>query len=107
MPVHPIAHDRQRQVEKRRGLDQPDPPPQVEVDDRRLERRLVRAVDQVEAEAERGRQAPVSSRSIARFDRVERQTRRAEDARAFPPRPIASTISTEPMPLAIAPDMLE
>ena len=36
----PVADHRQRQVEERRRLDQPDPAAEVEVDDRRLERRL-------------------------------------------------------------------
>ena len=59
--VHAVAHDRQRQVEIRRGLDQPHPAPQVEVDHRLFQGRLARAVDQVEAVARP--RAPSSARA--------------------------------------------
>ena len=102
MPVHPVADHRQRQVEKGRRLDQPHAAAQVEVDDRRLERRLaglwIRLKPCGTVDPERSPE-PVDRR----LDR-----RRAADPAApknpsIPARPIASTISTEPIPLAIAP----
>ena len=53
-----VADHRQRQVEVGRRLDQPHAAAEVEVDDRRLEVRLVRAVDQVEAVGGRSPEGP-------------------------------------------------
>ncbi len=64
-PVHPVADDRQRQVEIRRRLDQPDAALEVKVGDRRLEAGLVRAVDQVEA-VRRSRRPERSSEPVDR-----------------------------------------
>ena len=49
-PGDAITDDRQRQVQKRRSLDQPHPRRQIEIDDGRLELGLARAVDQVHSE---------------------------------------------------------
>ena len=101
-PRDPVADHRQGQVEVGRGLDQPDPPAEVEVDDGRFERRVVGAVDQVEAVGADGPSDP-SSRSIAAS--TARSGRpAAPKIPSIPARPIASAISAEPIPLAIAPE---
>ena len=86
MPAHAVADDRQRQVEVRRRLDQPDAAAQVEIDDRRFEVRLVRAVDQVEAERQR--------RPSARCEPVDRRARR----RRATARPRRRTRASRPGP---------
>ena len=74
-PPDPVADHGQGQVEIGRRLDQPDLPAKVEVDHRRFERRVVRAVDQVvTARQARGFQ-PVDRG----LDRPEREARGAED----------------------------
>ncbi len=49
MPRNAIFHDRQSQIEIGRRLDEVDIAAQIQIDDFRLEARLVRAVDEIEA----------------------------------------------------------
>ena len=103
MPCDPVADHRQGQVEVRRRLDQPDPAAQVEVDHRRLEGRLAGAVDQVEPVRRLAAPGYRPSRSIAASTAASGSPA-APKIPSIPARPIASTISAEPMPLAIAPE---
>ena len=77
-PGHPIPDDRQRQVEERRGLHQPHPATQIQVDDRRFQGPVLRAVDQVEAVRCFVPQTILNPPNRV-LDGFERQPRRAEN----------------------------
>ena len=95
-----IADHGQRQVEVRRRLDEADAAAQVQIDDGRFDARLVGRVDEVEAVRQ---VAEVCLEAVdGLLDAAERQARGAEEAEHAGPA-IASTMSAEPMPLAIAP----
>ena len=79
-----IADHRQRQVEERGGLDQANTPAEIEVNDRRLDGRLVRTVDQVEAVGDLAAQAPLDPVDGA-LDGLDRQPGGPEDAEHSPP----------------------
>ena len=83
-PRHSVAYQRQGQVEKRRRLYQADAPPQIKINDCRLVRRFLRAMDQVEAERERLPGAAVDPVDRA-LDGLDREPRRSEDAQHSPP----------------------
>ena len=96
-----ITNDRQSQIQIGRRLDQANAPATIHIHDGRFVVRFVRAVDEVEAKRQwrRGRGL---SRSMAASTRA-RASPAAPKKPSIPARLIASTISTEPMPLAMAP----